>query len=280
MQFGDFQVDMLSDGRIWLDGGAMFGVVPRILWQKVTKPDEKNRVPLGLNCILVRTGSKNVLIDTGCGSKYSEKQIQIYGIEHLTDLYTELDKIRVHPSDIDVVINTHLHFDHCGGNTRVEDGHPVPSFPNATYIVNAREYEDANSANERTKASYFQQNWAPLEERGQLELVSGDREIAAGVTVIHTPGHTQGHQSVRISSQGSTLFYFGDLCPTAAHVPLPWIMGYDLFPLTTLETKKRIYHSAVAEHWLVVFEHDPTHAAGYLSEDDGTYSVEPADWNT
>ena len=279
MRLGDFQIDWLSDGQFWLDGGAMFGVIPRALWGKVVVPDEKNRILLGLNCLLIRTGSKNILVDTGCGDKYSEKQIHIYGIEHTSSLDVGLARLEMSPSEIDLVINTHLHFDHCGGNTRLEDGMVVPGFPNATYLINAQEYEDANHANERTQASYFHHNWTSLEERGQIRLVDGDLEVVEGVTIVHTPGHTLGHQSVRISSEGRTLFYFGDLCPTAAHVPLPWIMSYDLYPLTTLETRKRIYADAVREGWLVLFEHDPVQVAGYLKEEDGRYLTDPFDWD-
>ena len=279
MWLGDFQIDLLSDGQFWLDGGAMFGVIPRALWGKVVVPDEKNRILLGLNCLLIRTGSKNILVDTGCGDKYSEKQIHIYGIEHTSSLDVGLARLEMSPSEIDLVINTHLHFDHCGGNTRLEDGMVVPGFPNATYLINAQEYEDANHANERTQASYFHHNWTSLEERGQIRLVDGDLEVVEGVTIVHTPGHTLGHQSVRISSEGRTLFYFGDLCPTAAHVPLPWIMSYDLYPLTTLETRKRIYADAVREGWLVLFEHDPVQVAGYLKEEDGRYLTDPFDWD-
>ena len=258
----------------------MFGVIPRVLWEKTTTPDGINRIRLGLNCLLVRTESKNILIDTGCGDKYSEKELRIYGIDSSPSLFQELERVRITPSEIDLVINTHLHFDHCGGNTRVVDGNPVPSFPNATYLISAQEYKDANSANERTQASYFQHNWAPLEETGQMRLIEGEEEVQPGITVLHTPGHTLGHQSVKISSEGQTMFFFGDLCPTAAHVPLPWIMSYDLFPLTTLETRKKIYRRAVEEDWLVVFEHDPHCAAGRLKHEDGKYSVEPVDLNS
>jgi glyoxylase-like metal-dependent hydrolase (beta-lactamase superfamily II) len=278
MRLGGFQIDLLSDGQFWLDGGAMFGVIPRALWGKVAAPDDKNRIRLGLNCLLIRTGSKNILIDTGCGHKYSEKQIRIYGIEHTSSLDAELARVEVSPSEIDLVINTHLHFDHCGGNTRLEEGRTVPSFANAMYLINSREYEDANRANERTQASYFQHNWTSLEEQGQIRLVDGDLEVAEGIMIVHTPGHTLGHQSVKISTAGRTLFYFGDLCPTTAHVPLPWIMSYDLYPLTTLETRKKIYEDAAREGWLVLFEHDPVQAAGYLKEEDGKYFAETVDW--
>lgn len=278
MRLGDFQLDLLSDGQFWLDGGAMFGVVPRTLWGKVQQADQDNRIRLGLNCLLVRTGKINILVDTGCGRKYSEKEMRIYGIENTSSLFEELERVQVAPSEIDVVINTHLHFDHCGGNTLWENGRAVPSFPNATFLINAQEYEDANGANERTRASYFRHNWAPLEESGQIRQVAGDLEVADGVTIVHTPGHTLGHQSVKICSHGSTLFYFGDLCPTSAHVPIAWIMSYDLFPLTTLQTRKRVYGQAIEEQWMLFFEHDSDQAAGYLKEVDGKYLLDAVDW--
>jgi len=278
MRFGDFRLDLLSDGQFWLDGGAMFGVVPRALWGRVQQPDRDNRIRLGLNCLLVRTGSSNILVDTGCGRKYGEKEMRIYGIENTSSLFEELERVQVGPAEIDIVINTHLHFDHCGGNTLWKNGHAVPSFPNATFLINAQEYEDANNSNERTRASYFRHNWAPLEENGQIRQVTGDLDVAPGVTIVQTPGHTLGHQSVKISSNGLTLFYFGDLCPTSAHVPIAWIMSYDLFPLTTLETRKRIYSQAIEEKWLLFFEHDPEQAAGYLKEEDGKYLLEAVDW--
>jgi glyoxylase-like metal-dependent hydrolase (beta-lactamase superfamily II) len=276
MRFGDFQVDLVSDGRLWLDGGAMFGVVPKPLWEKKTTPDEKNRIPLGLNCLLVRTAGNAILIDTGCGDKYSDKERSIYRMEQPAQLQSGLARHGLAPEEIDIVINTHLHFDHCGGNTRAEGGQLVPAFPNARYVVRRQEYEDACSANERTRGSYLPQNWQVLKERGLLELVDKDLEVVPGVGLYHTPGHTLGHQSVRLNSRGRSLFYLADLCPTSAHLPLAWIMGYDLFPLTTLETRKRVFRQAVEENWLLVFEHDPKTPAGYLREEKGTYILQPA----
>lgn len=278
MKWGELELHCISDGSLWLDGGAMFGVVPKVLWEKKVTPDEKNRIQLALNCLLIQTPHKNVLIDTGCGHKYSEKEIQIYRIEHPTHLVLELARWGVSPEQIDLVINTHYHFDHCGGNTRLEDDRVVPTFPNATYVVRRQEYEDASSPNERTAATYLTHNWKPVEERGMLKLVDDDEEILPGITLVRTPGHTAGHQSVKIRSGARTLFYLADLCPTSAHVPLPWIMSLDVLPLTTLEVRKRIYRQAVEEEWLLFFEHDPRVTSGYLRQQDGKYILQPHSW--
>jgi glyoxylase-like metal-dependent hydrolase (beta-lactamase superfamily II) len=279
VKLGQFQLDIVSDGRFWLDGGAMFGVVPRVLWEKRAAPDEKNRICLALNCLLVRTGRRNLLLDTGCGAKYSEKETRMYRIERETTLLGQLQNLGLQPSDIDMVINTHLHFDHCGGNTRASDGGEiVPTFPNAQYVVRRDEFEDANQPNERTAASYFPHNWRPVEQAGRLRLIDADTEVAPGVRLIHTPGHTRGHQSVLIQSEGKALLYLADLCPTSAHVSLPWVMGYDLYPLTTMETKRRIFAQALEESWLLVFEHDPATPLGRLGQADGKYYLDPVPW--
>lgn len=278
MKWGDFELHLISDGRFRLDGGSMFGVVPRVLWEKKVSPDEKHRIPLGLNCLLIQTGARNILIDTGCGYKYSDKEMQIYQIEHPTDVLKELRRFEVLPEEIDIVINTHFHFDHCGGNTCLHNGEVVPAFPNATYLVRRKEFEDADHPNERTSATYFHHNWRPIQERGKLRLIDRDEEVVSGITVMHTPGHTAGHQSVKVVSGGKTLFFLADLCPTTAHVPLPWIMGFDTLPLTTLEVRKNIYPQALQEQWLLFFEHDPQLPAGYLREEKGKYIVEPATW--
>jgi glyoxylase-like metal-dependent hydrolase (beta-lactamase superfamily II) len=278
MKWGDFEIHLISDGRVWLDGGAMFGVVPRKLWRRQTTPDSSNRIPLGLNCLLVQTGSQNILIDTGCGHKYTQKEVDIYRIEHPTDILQELRKVDVDPDDVDVVINTHLHFDHCGGNTYLRGEEVLPTFPNATYVVRREEYEDACNPNERTKATYLAHNWQPVEARGQLQIVDKDCEIFPGIELVCTPGHTPGHQSIKIRSQERVLFYIADLCPTSAHIPLPWIMAYDLHPMTTLKTRKKIYPAAAAEEWLLFFEHDPEMPSGYLQEREGKYILQPQTW--
>lgn len=278
MKWGAFEIELISDGTFRLDGGAMFGVVPRVLWNRVIDSDERNRIQLGLNCLLIRTDRDTILIDTGCGFKYTRKLIDIYGIDHETSVIDELKRVNVDVAAIDCVINTHLHFDHCGGNTRVQGDEFVPTFPNARYFVQKREYLDASSPNERTRATYLAENWKPVEDRGQLELLEGTAEIVPGITCVPTPGHTAGHQSVKIESEGKILFFIADLCPTQKHVPLPWIMGYDLFPLTTLETRKRIYAEALQEEWLLLFEHDNQDPLGRLKQGDKDYQAEAVEW--
>ena len=276
MQLGDFNVSVISGGSFWLDGGAMFGVVPKLLWEKKAPADPANRIELGLNCLLIQTGTENILVDTGCGLKYSEKEFRIYGIDQTRSVLEGLKSRGLTREDITLVANTHLHFDHCGGNTWLDAGEAVPTFPNATYLVGKTEFDAARCPNERTSASYFPWNWEPLEARGQLRVVPENHEILPGVRFVHTPGHTAGHQSVLVESGGRTLFYLADLCPTTAHVPLPWIMGYDLHPLTTLATRREIYRQAVEGRWLLLFEHDLRVPSGYLEEREGKYVLVPA----
>lgn len=278
MRLGRFQLNHVSDGSIRLDGGAVFGIVPRVLWERKLRPDDRNRVRLGLNCLLIRTPHEAILVDTGAGRKYSPKEQDIYGVGEEPDVVAALAKLGLEPGDVDLVINTHLHFDHCGGNTRWEGEAVVPSFPNATCIVAREDYRTATGRNERTAVSYRSENWLPLQEANQLRLVDGQQEIVPGVSLVHTPGHTPGHHSVKVESGGETVFFLGDLCATTAHVPLPWIMGYDLFPLTTLETRKRIYSRAAAEKWLLLFDHDPDVVAGVMSRQKDRYVVEPVPW--
>ena len=274
MKWGEIEIDRLSDGNLWLDGGAMFGVVPKTLWNRKTPCDEHNRIRLATNCLLVRSLGKTLLIDTGCGNKFSRKEAQIYRIEHRSTLLGQLKSCGVSPGDVDMVINTHLHFDHSGNNTLPEGDALKPTFPNALYLVRRDEHQEATSTHERNSASYDPRNWQPLEASGQLELVDDEREVVAGVRLLHTPGHTAGHQSVLIESQGKSLLYIGDLCPTQAHVPLPWIMGYDLYPVTTLRTRQRIYRQAANVAWTIFFEHDPEKVTGVLREEEGRYRVE------
>jgi len=275
MRFGDIELFSLSDGIMRLDGGAMFGVVPRVFWEKTNPADELNRIAIGVNPLLLKADGVNILVDTGNGDKFSEKLLKIYGIEREPTLLKSLSDADLRPEDIEIVINTHLHFDHCGGNTLVDaSGKLMPTFPNARYIVQKMEWEDATRLNELTKASYLPENFIPLMQAGRIELVDGDMEVYPGVTVVHTPGHNRGHQSVKIESDGKTAFYLGDMIPTAAHVPLPYIMGYDLYPLELLEVKRRILREALEGRWLMIFEHDPKVRMGYLREGNGKLTVE------
>ena len=278
-KIGALTVHAIQAGGQKLDGGAMFGVVPKPLWEKRIPADERNRIQLGMRTLLIEHQSGLILIDTGAGNKENEKFKDIYGIENegaarLTMLEDGLARIGVRPSDIVLVINTHLHFDHAGGNTRLRpDGQLEVSFPNATYIIKRGEYEFATHPNERTAASYFDRNYAPVEAANKVEFVASEKEIVKGVRVIPTPGHTPFHQSILIESSGERAFYLGDLVPTHAHLPLPWIMGYDVEPLVTLETKRRILKQAVDENWLVIFEHDATTAWGRVEHDGKAYRL-------
>jgi len=254
---GDIKVHVLSDGGFALDGGAMFGVVPRVVWEKSNPPDEKNRVTLGLNVALVESGGKRILIDTGMGDKWGEKETRMYRLDRSTTLLGSLQAAGVAPEDIDLVVNTHLHFDHAGGNTRVVDGKTVPTFPRARYVVQMGEWEDATHPHERSRASYRDENFVPLAESRQLQTVQGEAEVAPGVRVVPVGGHTAYHQMVVIEGGGKTLAIPTDLLPTTSHLPLPFVMGYDLFPVGTLEAKRRLLDRAAREGWSLLFYHDP-----------------------
>ena len=278
-KIGGLTVHAIQAGGQRLDGGAMFGVVPKPLWEKRIPADARNRIQLALRCLLIEHPSGLILIDTGAGNKENEKFKDIYGLENEgadggTLLEDGLKEIGVTPDDIAIVINTHLHFDHAGGNTRTRpDGSLEISFPNATYIVRRGEYDYAMNPNERTAASYFERNWVPLDQADKIEWVSREKEIVKGVRVIPTPGHTPFHQSVLIESAGERAFYLGDIIPTRAHLPLPWIMGYDVEPLVSLETKRKILKQALDEQWLVIFEHDATVAWGRVEHDGKAYRL-------
>ena len=256
----------------------MFGVIPRVLWEKCCPADDLNRIPLSLRCLLIQAHGKNILVDTGLGSKNDKKFEQMFAVEREPSLQESLSSLDLSANDIHLVINTHLHFDHAGGNTlRDKGGMTVPTFKKATYLVQRGEYEDALQANERTKASYRPENFCPIEESHQWEFLDGDTECFPGVSVVVTPGHTPYHQSIKIESEGKTALFLGDLIPTVSHLPLPYIMGYDLSPLMTLETKRKILDRAYEEGWLLIFEHDPRIQMGYVKKDiEGKYFLEVA----
>lgn len=273
MKLGAFDIYPVSDGRFRLDGGAMFGVVPKVLWEKCCPADEFNRIPLSLTALLIRANGKNILVDTGLGPKEDEKFQRMFSVERTPTILESLKRLGLGPGDINLVINTHLHFDHAGGNTiREADGSVRPAFPKARYVIQRGEFEDAARANERTKASYRSDNFAPIVHINQWEFLYGDTEVVPGVTAVVTAGHTRCHQSVKIESEGETAFFLGDLIPTVSHLPLPYIMGYDLFPIQTLETKRWVLDRAFEEQWLLLFEHDPLVQGGYVRKDqEGKY---------
>ncbi|MCU1307731.1 MAG: beta-lactamase-like protein [Acidobacteriaceae bacterium] len=259
---GDFELTILSDGTYFLDGGSMFGVVPKSLWSKKAQVNERNLMDCGLNSVLVRTGEKNVLIETGIGNKLSDKLKAIYEPQEL--LMKSFEAAGVSPDEIDIVINSHLHFDHCGWNTTYKDGKAVPTFPNAKYYAQRGEWEHGRKQLERDKISYMSDNYDPLINSGQMQLLTGDAQILPGISVAAYPGHTRNMQGVMIESGGKTACYISDLIPTAAHIDLTWVMAYDLFPLETIESRKRYYSRAIPEQWLTIFTHDHTMPWAYL----------------
>ena len=268
---GSIRIHGVEAGVQQLDGGAMFGVVPKPLWERRIPADPRNRIPLALRCLLVEAPNALVLVDTGVGNKYDEKFGDIYGISNAGEPTRLEDGIRhagFEPGDVDVVLNTHLHFDHAGGNTVLgDDGEIRPSFPDARHVVQKGELEFAHSRNERIRASYLKDNFDPVSDAGLWDLVEGEAEITEGVRVVPTPGHTPYHHSVMVESEGEVACYLADVCPTSAHLPLPWIMGYDLEPLVTLESKRSLWSRATNEDWLLVFEHDPRIPWGRLDPD-------------
>lgn len=279
MHLGDIEVRHLRNGTFGLDGGAMFGVVPKPLWEKKSPPDARNRIRLAANSLLVRASGKNILIETGNGTIWPAKLRDIYGIEDGDPLAANLAEAGVQPKEVDIVVNTHLHFDHAGGNTRLQDGKAVATFPNARYMVQAGELEHAANPTERDRASYFPEHFRPIAESGLWQTVSGDAEIVPGISVVKIPGHNADIQAVKLEGGGKSLVFVADLFPTRHHLPLPWIMAYDLYPLQTLETKRKWTETILREGSIVVFGHDPDVPAATLHRRDGKIEFEPADLN-
>ncbi len=267
-QVGRLRCHSLEGGLQRLDGGAMFGVIPRILWKTRIEPDDRNRIPLAMRCVLVEHDDGLVLIDTALGNKEDAKFLDIYGVENqglegATQLEDALASAGFLPGDVKWVINTHLHFDHAGGNTTMDPDlendprrHVRPTYANATYVVQRGELEFARHTNERTRASYLAHNFEPIAAANRWRLLDGDAEVLPGISVRLTPGHVPFHQAVLLQDAGETALFVGDLFPTTAHLPLPWIMGYDLEPLRTLESKRTILNEAIAGGWRLIFEHD------------------------
>ncbi len=303
---GAFVCHALDGGRVWLDGGAMFGIVPKPLWERRIPADEKNRIPLAMRCLLIEHDDGLILVDTGIGNKDDEKFRTIYNVENAgttgpTRLEDAVRDAGHRPDEIKWVINTHLHFDHCGGNAVVEGrreqgagskeqggvagaaqgSRPTSplrlAFPNATYVVQKGELEFATHPNERTAGSYLRQNIEPVSAAGRWRLVEGATEFLPGVTLLPTPGHVPYHQSVVLRSGGETACFVADLIPTGSHVPLPWIMGYDLEPLVTLESKRSLLGRAEAEGWLLILEHEPAEGLGHVTRDGKGYRFGPLD---
>lgn len=270
MQLGDYRIEIIPDTEFRLDGGAMFGIVPRVLWERVCPPDELNRVRLNMNCLFLETPHEKILIETGIGEKWNEKQSVMYGIFREKPFAERLfDIAGCRPEDITIVVNTHLHFDHAGGNTIPEGDETVPQFPNARYLVSKSEFEHAQNPHERDRASYLTENWQPLVKTGQLELMPDDYEVVEGLRMQTARGHSQTMQTWRLDRGGRTMYGFADLIPTRHHISLPWIMGYDLYPTETLEFKRRILPEAAAGDWLCVFYHDIDQPVCQLVSEEG-----------
>ena len=281
MQFGDYRLELIPDTEFRLDGGAMFGVVPRALWSKVCPPDDDNRIRMNMNCLFIDTGKERILIETGIGEKWSQKQASMFGITRQRSFAESLESIAgVTPESITIVINTHLHFDHAGGNT-VNDaqGQAVPAFPNARYFISRAEVEHAESPSERDRASYLPENWRPLVTSGQLQLQDADYQVVPGLRMETYAGHNRSMQCWRLTREGDTVFGFADLVPMRAHVPFPWIMGYDLYPVETLEVKKKLLPQAAREGWACLFYHDPEAPLCRIQEDNGKLTTVPIEMN-
>ena len=281
MQFGNITLRLVSDGDYWEDGGGLFGLVPRALWERVAAPDERNRLPFEMRCLLIETAEQRILVDTGYGDKLSEKAQGFVSLSGERRLLKSLEALGIGPLDVDLVINTHLHGDHCGGNTRYDENDDLtPTFPWATYCIQRLELAAASFPNERTRAIYDRDNWEPLERAGQIRVLSGDSRLTGEIRVIVTPGHTQAHQSVVIESGGRVAVLLGDAASWPVHLErLAWVPAYDEEPLVSIETKRSLARWAVERHALLIFGHHPEIVAGYLhpTERPDRFRLEPVE---
>lgn len=268
MKLGRLELLTVSGGNYWIDGGTMFGVVPRVMWERQWELDDQHRIPQRTNCLLVRTGTKNVLIDTGFGSKLTDKQRRHINAEEGDPLITSLAGLGLVPADIDVVVFTHLHFDHAGGATRYDEaGQLVPTFPRAEYVVQRREWMIATAHLPEHRGAYSDENLLSFRDSGQLRLMDGDVEIEPGLRALVTGGHTDGHQAIVIESDGDTAVYVGDICATYRHLPVMWVLGYDVHMQQTRRAKFDVLGQIADRNWLAMFPHDPNLAAARLRRD-------------
>jgi len=281
MKIGNYILTSINTGTFALDGGAMFGVVPWVFWSKTNTPDERQRITLAARCLLIRGEGRTILVDTGNGNKWNDKLKDIYRLDNsVYTLEDSLAKAGVKPEDVTDVILTHLHFDHCGGSTKIVEamsdgrqGKLVPAFPNATHYVQKAHWELSQNPTDRDRASFMKDDFQILHDLGMLKFVEGEQEIFPGISVIVCNGHTTAQQLPKISDGKNTLLFLCDLVPTTSHIPFPYIMGYDLRPLTTLEEKKRILPQANAEDWILFFEHDPETVSVKLQKTEKGFSI-------
>jgi glyoxylase-like metal-dependent hydrolase (beta-lactamase superfamily II) len=275
MKFGELEFHILTDGTFRLDGGAMFGVIPKPMWERVAPADERNRITLAMNSLLIRAGGKIILVETGAGDKWDAKRRDIYAFEGKR-LLEQLAEHGVRPEDVDIVVNTHLHFDHCGWNTRVVDGKVVLTFPNARYVVHRGQLDHARHPTERDQASYFAENFEPIAAADRWDLASSqlDFNVVPGIDLMATTGHTTDMMCVRLSGGGQTAVFLADLVPTSAHLGWPWIMGFDLYPMMTLDAKKKWLPEIAREGWLAFFGHDAKMPAARLQQEGGKITAE------
>ena len=275
----NLEYHLVSDGFCWVDGGGAFGLVPKPIWQKLLLPNNQNQVCFALNSLFVRSEGKNILVDTGYGNKLTDKMWQVLGLERPHgDLLDNLKKLDISPTDIDIVINTHLHFDHCGGNTQLNGDTPVPAFPNARYYIQRLEWADAIAPNERTRATYLPDNFLPLQEAGQLQLINGNTTITKQVRTAVTRGHTRAHQVVILEDGVDSAIFLADLATLHYHFQrLAWVTGYDVEPLESIESKRYWQQWALKHNTLLIFQHDTQIRAGKLKPAGTRFKVEPVD---
>jgi len=274
VKLGKFEIFSFVENSFKIDGGAMFGVVPRIIWQKVYPPDENNMVKLDINLLLIKTDGENILIDAGMGDALSERQKKVFGIERASNLEKTLSEHHLAPEDINLVLLTHLHADHAGGVISLDkNGRKVPRFPNARHVVQIKEWEEAMHPDERTSATYFTENLKILEREKLLELIDGVDQVATGIRLANTGGHTPGHQAVLIEDSETSVLWAGDIIPSTHHLRIPYVAAVDLFPRETMEQKKRFLRMCSEDGWILAFDHDLKVKLSKIEEKEGVFRV-------
>ncbi|MFA5805518.1 MAG: MBL fold metallo-hydrolase [Melioribacteraceae bacterium] len=275
MKIGKYELKVIETGVFGLDGGAMFGIIPKPLWSKFNPADEQNRVTLHARNLLLVSDSRKILIDTGIGSDWDEKFKQIYRLDQskLT-LSDSLNKLKIKPEDITDVLLTHLHFDHTGGSTYLKDGNWIPTFPNAKYYVQKKHFEWALNPTDRDRGSFIQNRYVPLHKEGLLNFIDGDVSFDDEIEFLTINGHTSFQQMIKVHDSSNTVLFCGDLFPFTSHIPIPYVMGYDLQPLVTVQEKKKILPIAIEQNWKLFFEHDPEVIMATVAESQRGFSID------